>query len=270
MSSPRTRSAAWIGSIESRLTPSAGTTESSTSRLTLSRMRERVALRDVGAVGGAVERDLAHPERTPQRVEVLDGVGGREEAALVADRSPRSAARPRRGGGVRSEAPIALCSAGHFSASAPVPRWSIATSRSLRRLGPEPLARPLQERQPRLARARRSGRRAPARRAAPATATRRSQRLVARRRTGRAAPAASSTSRPARQGTALAPRNRGRGPASAARGRGRRGAVAVGSDRRRRPRRRGGSPEPTTPGDSHEHGDGTIRIAKGWPEPRAT
>ncbi len=40
------------------------------------------------------------------------------------------------GGGVRSDAPIARWSAGQRSASSPVPRWSIATSRSFFAAGP--------------------------------------------------------------------------------------------------------------------------------------
>ena len=54
------------------------------------RVGERVALRGVGPVGGAVERELVDLQRDPQRLEVRDRVGGAEEAPLGARSRARS------------------------------------------------------------------------------------------------------------------------------------------------------------------------------------
>jgi hypothetical protein len=49
------------------------------------RVREGVALGDERPVRDPVERQPPHAERAPQHIEVGDGVGGREEAALAPD-----------------------------------------------------------------------------------------------------------------------------------------------------------------------------------------
>ena len=90
---------------------------------------DRVALGHEGAVGDAVERELVGPERDAQGLEVGDRVGRRVEARARGPSARAHASTAPRGGTVRSEVPIARCSAGQRSAPAPVPRWSSMTSR---------------------------------------------------------------------------------------------------------------------------------------------
>ena len=80
------------------------------------RVALRVGQRDLGAVGGPVERDPLGAERLPQRVDVVVGVAGRVEGAPRAER-PR--ARARRGPGVEQVRPLEAAAAQEPGATGP-------------------------------------------------------------------------------------------------------------------------------------------------------